>query len=131
MGAWGFTSFENDPAMDWISEFEKKPDLDTLEKIFSDIIERNNFIEVDEGSIVLAAADVVAAIRGCKSNDYPSNIRVFEELEVNKVLIDDASKAARKVTESDESELKQLWLETDDYERWRRAVDELLKRLVP
>jgi hypothetical protein len=71
MGAWGYLPFENDDALDW---------LDELEGGGADVVRgalakaASGYVEVPEGSIAIAAADITAACQGNPSGDLPENV---------------------------------------------------------
>lgn len=65
MGAWGAGVFENnDAAMDWVIALESRggigPVLEALER---SVGESNDYLDADDGSMALAAAEAVAAAR--------------------------------------------------------------------
>jgi hypothetical protein len=63
MGAWGFGSFDNDDAADWIFELEESSGVTALVSAFK-AIKPDRYLEAPECSVALAAAEVVAALRG-------------------------------------------------------------------
>ena len=79
--------------------------------------------------MVLVAAEIIAAIKGRKSNDYPDEIRIFDEIKVQNDLLERALKAIDMVSQSDDSELKQLWQETEDFGPWNALVIDLTNRI--
>ncbi|SEO13068.1 DUF4259 domain-containing protein [Paenibacillus sp. OV219] len=72
MGAWGVKSFENDAALDWLSEFEDEKRLRmVLIKLLEVYLERNRneeaLIDNDLSSEAIASAEIVAALMGSPS----------------------------------------------------------------
>ena len=62
MGAWGHGSFSNDAALDWLAELRGgDPDLfgEALDRIVA--AEDDVYLDVDDCSAALAAAEIVAA----------------------------------------------------------------------
>lgn len=129
MGAWGIGNFDNDAAMDWMQEFAEHPTEVSLTNVFKSVAESDEFIEVDEGAIVLVAAEIIAAIKGNKSADYSEDMQVFKEINVQDTLVYEALKAIDIVSQSDESELRQLWQETDEFEQWYAVINDLKSRI--
>ncbi len=129
MGAWGIGNFDNDTAMDWLQEFHEQPTEAALSEVFSNVTENDEFIDADEGSMLLVAAEIIAAIKSRKNNDYPDEVRLFDEIKVQNDLSDKALKAIDMVSQSDDSELKQLWQETEDFGRWNAVVIDLKNRI--
>lgn len=123
MGAWGTNSFENDDAMDFVSEIESVSDIKGALVAMGD-----DYVEVDTGSRVIVAAECVAAMRGHASPAMPEEL----EAKVQKFgkcpleLYADARENLSAVMR--EGELSELWAEEGSGE-WNRAVTELMERL--
>lgn len=143
MGAWGLGSFENDDAMDWMSDFAEVQDMNLINATFDIVIENaGSYIEAPEASNALAAAEIIAAIKGNIHKDFPDYyLNKSEEIEAELIdfdklktgLIEDVSQKAlqvvRLIKENENSELKQLWQDTDEFSDWLNDVNELEKRL--
>jgi Domain of unknown function (DUF4259) len=130
MGAWSTGIFDNDSAMDWIYEFSDNPSLQVLHTTFENIINNDDFIDSDDGSAALVAAEVLAAILGKKSAEYPEDIEVFTKLIPDPNLVNKGLLAISRVAESNQSELKQLWQESGDDLDWQNQIKDLQKRLL-
>jgi uncharacterized protein DUF4259 len=136
MGAWGTDHFANDDAMEWIGDLESVTDASVLRAAFEPVLGAGDYIDAPVGSVTLAAAEVVAALRGSPHAGLPPAVvewveafGVFDEPS----LLDDARKAVRIVGEDGErSELWQLWDEAapEDSGAWRREVADLQARLT-
>lgn len=60
MGAWGKGPFDNDSAHDWLLDAEDvEPDQAVLDAL--EAVQGVDYIEVDEGSAVVAAATILLA----------------------------------------------------------------------
>lgn len=144
MGAWGIGIFDNDDACDWIDELIEEDDIDficsTFKKIGSGIDDtllsrmleekKELYIEEPEGSAILAAAEIVAALNGKAGKDIPEEaIAWIEENMENSTqeLLSLAKTAVKSVREN--SELRELWEESDDMEGWLAEVEDLENRL--
>ena len=79
MGIWGEGIFENDDAMDFLMILEKEDALDLLHSAFSKVTEISDYIEVDSGANALAAAEIVAVIRGHKGENLPELYELWSE----------------------------------------------------
>jgi hypothetical protein len=122
MGSWGHGTFDNDTAMDWVVQLTVAKNASFLRESLDD--------GVDEDA--LAAAEVVAALRGRPVEDLPDD--VSEWIRLHPVTVtDDLLRAARDAVArvKDDSELKELWEESTWLESWYEAVDDLLRRLEP
>ncbi|MBU6121846.1 DUF4259 domain-containing protein [Hymenobacter siberiensis] len=133
MGAWGHQNFENDSAMDFVGEFIESPNLDVINEALSVVIEagaEEEYIEVDEASAALAAAEIVAAALGQAATDVPEELPASIQkigLTVDDKMLKKARKAVKQVLR--ESELQELWQEGGEPNEWQQVQEGLLKRL--
>ena len=63
MGAWGHGSFQNDSAMDWLDELPGS-DRAMVREALERVVGASGYVEVDDGSAALAAAELIAAAHG-------------------------------------------------------------------
>ncbi len=128
MGAWGTGNFENDDAMDWVAELETSPDTQLLSSAFN-AVTSGGIPDSPVACVALAAAEVVAALRGKPDADLPEEVQnwVTGKPEASTGLAESASTAVSRILES--SELRQLWEETDDFEEWCKVLTDLKVRL--
>jgi len=130
MGAWGHDSFENDSAMDWLGELVGG-DPSMVREALENVVVASGHIDVDDGSVALAAAELVAGAHG-KGYDRLSK-RAARWLEANRIQlaaidVELARRAVERVLAS--SELRSLWDEAGDDSGWQPAVRELIRRLT-
>lgn len=132
MGAWGHKSFDNDSALDWLGELVDG-DAELVEEALDAVAdaEEDAYLEVDEASAALAAAELVAAALG--KGDERLNDDATEWLEEHRAAARAigaarARRAVERVYES--SELRELWDENGDDTEWHADVRELLHRLA-
>jgi hypothetical protein len=122
MGAWGHNTFENDAALDWVIGLADNQELAFLRDSLEDGIDED----------VLAAAEVIAALRGRPGEGLPEDVTEWVSLhpfEVPDDLLAAARDAVTKVR--NDSELQELWEESTWLESWHESVDDLLRRLEP
>ncbi|MET4073189.1 DUF4259 domain-containing protein [Hymenobacter sp. UYCo722] len=133
MGAWGRRNFENDSAMDFVGEFLESPSEVAISASLGFVIDARadeEYIEVDEASAALAAAEIVAAIIGRAASDLPEELSAAIEkmgFEANQKIIQQARKAVSVIIR--ESELQELWAEGGEPNDWQQVQHELLTRL--
>ncbi len=127
MGAWGTGHFENDDAMDLIAEVQGPDDLDRILRSAAESEEAS--VDATVASEAMAAAEIVAAMMGRASDDCPEELTkrldplgapapalvMLAQESVSRVLMD--------------SELVDLWAESDEVEAWNRSVTDLIERL--
>jgi len=138
MGAWGIGNFENDDALDWVYELEKSNDLSMVLDALNAINHgepapdmSGAYHDASDCAMALAAAEVIAALRGSPLPGLPEEVAAWVEayrhLALNKTVLEEARSALSAILK--ESELQELWAETDEYESWRVVVADLRRRL--
>ena len=136
MGAWGTRSFDNDTAHDWLNELVEAEDdgpmIEAFERVLGDQAE--DYVDADDGSAALAAAEVVAALMGRPCADLPPDLSEWvSELEADVVETllakhREWSLAAIKVVRT-RGEFAELWSESDQKDAWHAALQDLSQRL--
>ena len=129
MGTWGSGPFENDHAADWAYDLEDADDLalamDALERV------RNaEYVDADDASIGVAAAEVIAAVGGRPHADLPEDLRRWAAtsgITLDPEHSEDAAAAVARIRGED-SELAELWAESGA-EEWHGHLDDLSERL--
>jgi len=128
MAAWGTGSFENDDAVRWLAQLGTIAP-DDLTQIFDQAAHHPSYLEAPAASVVVAAAEVIAALNGSPTQgvrpeiiQWTTNRRApTPEL---KAL---ALRALERVRKN--SELKDLWLEADGLNDWTAAIQDLQTRV--
>lgn len=127
MGAWGTGFFENDDALDWISELEDTGH-DAIQSAL--MVADEEEIEAPDASCAVAAAVIVLAMAGSTFKALPEEVDAWLEENAERpesALLERALEAVRAVRES--SELREVWEETDDYAEWDRLMRKLVDKL--
>jgi len=131
MGAWGENAFENDAALDWLAEFETGG-VATLRDTLSAVAttDSEDYVDVDDGSSAIAAAEIVAAAFGLRD---VATKTVRRWLEAHQGALVDADRdLARRAVErvlDRNSELCALWEEGGTDSAWHADVRALLGKL--
>ena len=132
-GAWDTGPFDNDDALDWVWELSESNDVSVIEGTLHAAASESSYLEAPAASMAIAAAEVVAALRGNPRPELPGE--VTEWLQAHDVVVgDDLLKIARRAIENvrkpDSSELAQLWLDSEELMKvWLTGLDDLLQRL--
>ena len=132
MGAWGIGHFDNDDAEDWALELEDTDSFEPVEEAIAAVEAGGDYLEAPDASIGLAAAEVIAASLGNPADELPDAVaRVVARLDepAEDELVARARAAVHRIVGED-SELRELWEETDDFDAWQAAIDDLLARLT-
>lgn len=135
MGAWGEGPFDNDDASDWAYEFDGVDAPEGLRVVADalDVGEHGEYLEASDGANVVAAAAVVTWMRDpgvIPDSPYGEAaakwVRTTHPTPSGELVA--AALAALDRVRSDESELAELWSESDG-PAWSDALVELEARL--
>ena len=131
MGAWGAGSFENDDAMDWVCGFSEAPSLEAVKAALTIVVELGDeYLELPECGAAIAAAEVVAAMKGAPNAGLPAELKAWIEnqnVTVNQSLINLSLQALQRIKTN--SEEQELWGETENPGEWYSQVNDLEARL--
>ena len=134
MGAWDVKAFDNDTACDWAYGLDEAEDLSLIEATFENLETGGEVIDGDVACEALAACEIVARLRGNEGyrDGYTESVDQWvakhKNLQPSPQLIARAKSAIDRVL-SEDSELAQLWAESDSGDEWRATVEELRGRL--
>lgn len=130
MGTWGTGSFDNDSAMDWLMDFAEEPSVMKILSAFNLVVNEAGYADSLDSEEAVVAAEVVALLSGINTPDFPE-----EYIEnVNNAEISISEELIRKALSSIEiiikqSELKELWEESEDFPDWIDHMNTLRRRL--
>ena len=136
MGTWGYLAFDNDTTGDWAFGLEGVEDLSLVEEAFDELEEvGEDYLDQDIACNALGACEVLARLLG-----RPGYTNAFTEpvdqwvaahpLKPSPVLLNRAVAAIDRILARD-SELRELWEESEESASWRQAMADLRERLRP
>ena len=133
MGAWGFGSFDNDDAADFLSEVTDSGDVSLLREVIANVLSSTEYVEAPDASQAIVAAEVVAAALGRPTAAAQQEEKLSGWLkrvrpDVDASLVAEASDALTRIL-APNSELRELWEDSDDFAEWRASVAELRQQL--
>ncbi len=135
MGTWGVGSFANDAASDWVYELEHVEDLSYVEETLTKIVTiGSEYLEAPEAEEAIAAADVLARLKGAHKGDQTDSEAVADWVAAHPQqppagLVSIALQALERIT-TPPSELLELWMESKDFEKWKDEISALKAALV-
>jgi len=134
MGTWAVDAFGNDDALDWSYELEKFNDLSLVESTFDKIFTTgSDYLDVTDAVYALVAVEVVARMQGNwgERNSYSETVDKWVEKVDLKPSIELAQKAHKAIERilAQQSELAELWQESDENDAWHASVQELKSRV--
>lgn len=136
MGAWGVSNFENDDALDWFGELLESGKPNLISSTVDKICQTDDYLESYTCSEALVACEVVCAVVLKDYSNMPDGVEQWANKKIGlfrktkKFSQDDINnciKAVEKIVS--DSELKELWEESDHYDQWRSTQNELIKNL--
>ena len=122
MGTWGALPFENDAALDWLAELERRGTA-AIDEALGDVTGRDAADSDEASEAVAAAATVAAAVESGYAGRLPDEVRAWlaeRGAEITPALVDKAVQALESVTNS---ELSELWDESADLQAWIDSID--------
>lgn len=135
MGAWSVDAFGNDDAVDWSYDLENSFDLSLIEAALEAVLASGKeYVELAEASTAIAAAEVIARLQGNggERNAYTEAADAWVEKTKLKPPIALAQKARLAIDRilEDDSEIKELWEESDEFADWLICVADLKQRIA-
>ena len=131
MSAWGINNFENDVALEFVNEV-----INTNAKLVKGIAESfvNNFhpenTSLDDCFTFLSICEIFAAINKKPSEDVPSELEDWLErfyIEIDQEPLKLCTKGLLLILK--DSEVKEMYLDTEYFKAWEDVQKDLLKRL--
>jgi hypothetical protein len=130
VGAWGISAFENDTAQDWVIPITRSRVRQRVGAALKRV-ERPGAVDSDVASVGLAACELVASASGHPHDSEPESL-VRAVYGLSQGDLGDLREAALSCVErigGPESELADLWDESDSDGDWRAYIADLMKRL--
>jgi crotonobetainyl-CoA:carnitine CoA-transferase CaiB-like acyl-CoA transferase len=126
MGTWSHEPFGNDSANDWAYDLEECKDFSVVAAALQRVAESEDYLDADEAVEAIAAAEVLAKAlgRGTQSDAYTEKVDAWLTTITTKPsaeLLQLAQRALARVL-APESELRELWEESDHFAEWVSSV---------
>ena len=131
MGAWGTGNFDNDEALDWLYLLSEAPDLLLLQTTLEAVTgSEEDYLDATDCAQALAAAEIIAALAGHPPEELPEEVAGW--IDGRPAPPDDLKMLALIAIEAisgEDSELRELWEESDEFEEWQAVLNDLTARL--
>lgn len=130
-GAWNSGSFDNDDALDWVTDCTRTTGANAISSALKDAI-KSKYLEAPEASYAIAAAEVVAAARGKPNPSLPKPLASWLQRQSQAeiaALAPTAIMAVSRIVSERDSELQELWKESKEYRFWLQHMHDLRARL--
>lgn len=125
MGTWSIHAFGNDEAADFAIELSESSNLDLIQSALEDVIVADEYLEAPEADRGIAAAAVLALLNGQEIpgtlDEALSTWVKSQTTKPSSALLTKAQVVIERVL-SENSELAELWIESDEYESWQDGL---------
>ncbi|WP_248741612.1 MULTISPECIES: DUF4259 domain-containing protein [unclassified Pseudomonas] len=125
MGTWSIHAFGNDEAADFAIELSESSNLDLIQSALEDVIAADEYLEAPEADRGIAAAAVLALLNGQEIpgalDEALSTWVKSQTTKPSSALLTKAQVVIERVL-SENSELAELWIESDEYESWQDGL---------
>jgi hypothetical protein len=132
MGAWGVGNFDNDDTTEWVDELEDSEDLSLIVATLETVTTLgDDYLEAPDCCRALAAAEVVASLKNASHAALPEKVKRWSEAYRGTDGNQHAELALKAVERiKTESELKELFDESESAAEWYKVLDDLQSRLT-
>ncbi|WP_394695158.1 DUF4259 domain-containing protein [Pseudoxanthomonas japonensis] len=135
MGTWGTGSFENDDAADFMIDVLDSGDLSLIREVLDNVLTSTEYVEAPDAALAIVAAEIAAAALGRATLAAQQEDGLADWLARIRPTIDDdlrqqAVNALRRIL-AENSELRELWEDTEDFQNWKATVTDLEQQLHP
>jgi hypothetical protein len=127
MGTWSCEPFGNDTANDWAYGLDERRDFSLVEEAIRAVLDNgDDYLDADLAVEAIAAAEVLAKAlgRGTQSDAYTEKVDAWLRTVSTPpagTLLADARRALDRILGAD-SELNELWEESDEHAEWLERV---------
>lgn len=126
MGTWSHEPFGNDSANDWAYDLEDCTDFSLVAAALRRAADSGEYLDADEAVEAIAAAEVLAKAlgRGTQSDAYTEKVDAWLASIPAKPSPELSTLAQRALARvlGPESELRELWEESDEFGLWESSV---------
>jgi hypothetical protein len=136
MGTWAVDAFGNDYAQDWAQDLHETSNMDAVEDTLDTALdEAAGELDAPFAAEALVAIEVLARLQGKGGARSKDSAAIDEWVDARKPKAkprtDLAQKAVRALDRilSEQSELRELWEDSEHYEAWRASVEDLRARI--
>ena len=136
MGAWSHEPFDNDTASDWADVLLDATDLSHIEATLDRVLDApGSYLEAPDAEEAVAAVAVLAQLLGRSApiSNGPEGLQAWITgvgVRPSAALLDKARRVADRVVAED-SELAELWDDSESAAAWRASVASLRLAITP
>ncbi len=133
MGTWGVLPFDDDDANDWAYGLDEVSDPSLVDAALARVEAETEYLEAPIASEGLAACDVLARLLGRAGYKNAYTEKVDRWVTANRLvpapeMLTRAQVVLDRILGSN-SEMRELWDDSEDAANWHRAIAELRARI--
>jgi tetratricopeptide (TPR) repeat protein len=133
LGSWDVSVFGNDESRAWLAELIGASNCEPIFRALVNAakIGKDEYLQAPDCERALAAAELVACARGKASGEVPPNLKAWlaeQRFVAGAQIVDMAIQVIERIVTN--SELKELWDDTDSKQEWLDCVESLRGRLL-
>lgn len=133
MGAWGAGPFDNDDAGDFADTVAVRGGIAAIKSAFDQVFAAD-YVEAPLAWEAVAGADIIAMLAGRPGDktDYPESIQAWAKKAAHTpsaTQMEDARRALDRIL-APQSELLELWTDSDELEAWKASLEDIKRRLA-
>jgi hypothetical protein len=132
MGTWAVDAFGNDYAQDWAQDLHEIKNMDAVENTLDHALDNADALDAPFAAEALVAIEVLARVRGRGARTEDSALVddwVAQRPQKPRPDLEEKARRAIALILSDKSELRELWADSEHYDAWLAAVEELRGRI--
>lgn len=136
MSAWTLDAFDNPAGKDWIGETLQVQDTRQIEEALDLVLDMgDSYLEMVYAQTALAAIETVAAAIGRPSTTFLEQPELAAwlkrvRLDITPQIIYSARKTLARIVAND-SEMREYWEDSREFDAWLATVYDLRERLLP
>lgn len=133
MGAWGCGAFQNDDALDFLDDLREagswKSAAAEIQRIADDAKD-GEYLEAPDASILLAAGALAAHQRGKPVAEWADDLPPDAFPTCPDRVVAAIAAALPRAVRGPDSELRELWEDTDDLKDWLKESEAIIAALA-
>jgi hypothetical protein len=133
MDSWILDVFGNDAAGEWVDNLELSGDLSFIHSTLNRVINCAGELEGQDSETALAAVETLLRLKGIYSVRNASTELVDEWVSMHPLTVEkDTCELAQKTIDRilrPPSELLELWEESNEFELWKKALQDFKRQL--
>jgi hypothetical protein len=136
MSSWTLDPFDPAPAREWVADLMQSTDCTPVEEALELVVDTaEGYLEKADGERALASMELVAAAMlrpcGALAENPALGAWVRANMEMPDIALVRLARRASARLLGEDSELREFWEDSDDFDAWLADIYDLRERLMP